>query len=325
MKNRGAILALLLIIFAAGCEQKAIGAKTEIALSTVPSASTTVRDASTGERPENKPRAVAEDEALDNVEHHALPQTKVGFYAVFLPEAYAESTKRYPLVVILHGSGSTEVRHGKLANDFGRGQAIYVVPRAPHAHHGVFTERGTAGWTAWPTYPEKWGKWDSPEFPKERLKDVDARQLYVDWIAAVVQDVRRQYRVTEQKAVVYGHSQGAAFAHDFAVMRPDLVKAYFAFAGYYGQTTDKPELAGPAVALKQNRVRITLAHHEADDVVKVEETRLLSQYFKRHGVEHVTHILPAGSHVGSPELKGITREFIRRECCAEKESVAVEE
>ncbi len=229
MRGTELLRALWLIGVACACEEASSEAPGASGETTVQVSAPTVRDASanTGSR-EKKLRAIAEDESLQNVEHHALEQKKVGFYAVFLPEAYSESTRRYPLVVILHGSGSTEVRHGSLANDFGREQAIYVAPRAPHAHHGVFAERGTPGWTAWPTFPEKWGKWSSPGFPKERVKDVDARQLYVEWIASVIEDVRRKYRVTPARAVVYGHSQGAAFAHEFAVQRPDLVKSYFA-------------------------------------------------------------------------------------------------
>lgn len=318
------LLGWLLLFVASGCQKQgtetATEAATEPAVATV---SITTRDASAGESATKKPKVSAEDEDLEGVEHHALEQKKVGFYAVFLPEDYANSDKRYPLVVILHGSGSTEVRHGRLANEFGREQAIYVAPRAPHAHHEVFTESGRAGWTAWPTYPKNWGQWGSPEFPQERLENVDARQLYVDWIADVIQDVRARYRVTEAKAVVFGHSQGAAFAHDFAITRPDLVQAYFAFAGYYDHTTEKPELDGPAAALKKNGVRVVLAHQEGDEVVKVEQTRLLSQYMTRHGVEHAVHILPEGSHTGSPELKRLAKEFIRRQCCANEDSTAV--
>ncbi len=319
-------LALLLVGTAWGCQTTDINAASSGAAPTIPASATMVDSASIGKPPTEKKKlkTIAEDESLQDVEHHALVQKKVGFYAVFLPHEYSKSTKHYPLVVILHGSGSNEVRHGSLANDFGREQAIYVAPRAPHPHHEVFAEFGTPGWTAWPTYPEKWGKWDSPGFPKDRVKDVDAGRLYVEWIASVIEDVRRQYRVTNAKAVLYGHSQGAAFAHQFAVQRPELVRAYFAFAGYYGDTTDNPELDAPAIALKKHGVHIMLAHHELDDVVKVEQTRLLSGYLKRHGVEHVANLLPAGSHLGGPEVKRLAAEFIRSECQRDRDPDVVE-
>ncbi len=308
-----------------GCQTTDTDAGSSGAAQQLHASATVVNDARARKAPaeQKKLKAIADDESLRNVEHHALAQKKVGFYAVFLPEEYSKSTKRYPLVVILHGSGSNEVRHGSLANDFGRAQAIYVAPRAPHPHHEVFAQYGTPGWTAWPTYPEKWGKRDSPDFPKDRLEDVDARKLYVEWIASVIEDVRRQYRVTNAKAVLYGHSQGAAFAHQFAVQRPELVKAYFAFAGYYGDTTDKADVDWPALVLKKHGIHIMLAHHELDDVVMAEQTRLLSGYLKRHGVEHVAHLLPAGSHLGGPEVKRLAAEFIRTECQGDRTAGAV--
>ncbi len=89
---------------------------------------------------------------------HGLPQTQLGVYAVFLPPGYhapENRNKRYPLVLILHGHGSTEIRHGQHADEFGRNDVIYLAPRAPYPHEGVFMELKTPGWTAWPTVPEQ--------------------------------------------------------------------------------------------------------------------------------------------------------------------------
>jgi predicted esterase len=155
-------------------------------------------------------RPIAENEDLSGVEQHALEQRTVGFYAVFLPPDYAQSKRSYPLVVILHSSGSTELRHGALANDFGRQRAIYVAPRAAHPHDEVFMQHDRPGWTAWPTYPKAWGELGSPGFPTDELKkSADAKSLHIEWIADTIRDARRRYRVTPAPALIYGHSNSA--------------------------------------------------------------------------------------------------------------------
>src|SRR5262245_60532691 len=131
------MLALVLLSVTCGCNEKPRDSTSSSHAASAQTAPTISRDASTPEPPK-APQTTAPVENLTNVEQHGLLQKTLGFYAVFLPEAYSKSDQRYPLVVILHGSGSTELNHGQLANDFGREQAIYVAPRAPYPHHEVF-------------------------------------------------------------------------------------------------------------------------------------------------------------------------------------------
>ncbi len=267
------------------------------------------------------PLASAEDPApkkpVDPV-HHALVQKKVGFYAVYLPPDYhaeANAKKRWPLCVILHGHGSTETGHGGMSNTFGRKGVIYLAPRAAHAHEGIFLENGTPGWTAWPNYPKSWGEWDSPDFPKSETEKLAIDRLYTDWIADCIADVRERYRVDEQRAVIVGHSQGAAYAHRFAIHRPELVRAYFAHAGFYGDTT-KDVIA--AATLKKHAIRPVLYHCEADPVVNVKETRGLVKYLTDNGVEHVAKIVPKGSHSFTSQVTHAARGFVAKLCRGEE-------
>jgi predicted esterase len=249
------------------------------------------------------------------LEYHALVQEKVGFYATLLPPGYedaAQRSKRFPVVVILHGSGSTELKHGQLAETFGREGVIYVLPRAPHAHEEVFSESKEPGWTAWPTYPRPWGKFDSPTFPKSEMAAIDVGRLYIDWIRDCVQDARKRYRTDGGRVLVIGHSQGAAFAHSLAVVYPDLVKAYFAYAGYYDQV---PPGFDVAKIFKTRHVTAFIAHHEADTTVKVEKTRALLDYFRQNGVEHTGLVLPGGDHRMSDRIKDEARRFIDVQSC----------
>lgn len=249
------------------------------------------------------------------LEYHALVQEKVGFYATLLPPGYKDASqrsKRFPVVVILHGSGSTELKHGQLAETFGREGVIYVLPRAPNVHEEVFSETKEPGWTAWPTYPKSWGEFGSSTFPKSEMAAIDVSRLYLDWIRDCVEDARKRYRTDGRRVVVVGHSQGAAFAHYLAVAYPDLVKAYFAYAGYYDQP---PKDLDIAKLFKARHVTPFIAHHEADATVKVEKTRALLDYFRQNGVEHTGLVLPAGDHRMSERIKDEARRFIDAHSC----------
>lgn len=248
-------------------------------------------------------------------EYHALVQEKVGFYAALLPPGYedaAQRSKRFPIVVILHGSGSTEAKHGQLAETFGREGVIYVLPRAPHAHEEVFINSKEPGWTAWPTYPEAWGKLDSASFPKAEMEGIAVSRLYIEWIRKCVQDARRRYRSDGRRVVVFGHSQGAAFAHYLALTHPELVKAYFAYAGSYDQP---PKGIDASRVLKERHITAFIAHHEADATVKVAKTRALLDYFSDQGVKHTGLILPGGNHRLSDRIKDEARRFIDAQSC----------
>lgn len=266
--------------------------------------------------PSSPPSASASPTPLPKgLEYHALVQQKVGFYAALLPPDYEQAVqhgKRFPIVVILHGSGSTELKHGSLAAPLGREGVIYVLPRAPHAHEETFTESKEPGWTAWPTYPKPWGDYESPTFPKQEVDAIDVARLYVDWIRNCVEDARKRYRTNGGRVVVIGHSQGAAFAHSFAIAYPDLVKAYFAYAGYYDRT---PTGLDAAAALKSGKVTPFIAHQEADTVVKVERARSLIDYFQKNGVQYTSLILPGGDHRMSDRVKDEARRFVDKHAC----------
>lgn len=258
----------------------------------------------------------------EGVTHHPLLQRTLGFYAVITPPGYdapENRSKRYPIAVILHGSGSHELRHGVLANDIGREGVVYVVPRAPYPHYGAFLEVKRHGWTAWPTLPEAWGKRGSAHFPTSDMEKVELSKMYTDWIAACIRDARQRHRTDQNKVVIVGHSQGAAFAHLFAVRHPELVRALFSYAGYFGETLgNEATTRAHARKLKSSKITAMYVHHEGDGVVKVDETKNLSAAFEKAGVEHTTLLLPGGDHTMDDRVRDEARRFVRRHCCGQE-------
>ncbi|MBC8144013.1 MAG: hypothetical protein H7X80_00430, partial [bacterium] len=121
------------------------------------------------------------------IRHFAEMKSR-GTYIVMLPPDYETSSTKYPICVILHGSGSTDIAHGRVSDSMGRDGVIYIAPRAPFPHAGVVST-GAMGWTSSP--PD-----DLPESDPNRAHVVTD---YVNWIFTCVDEVKKKYRALDGK------------------------------------------------------------------------------------------------------------------------------
>jgi predicted esterase len=249
--------------------------------------------------------------------HHALPQKKLGFYAVYLPRKYqADSAKgkKYPLCVILHGSGSTETGHGSMALPYADEDIIFMAPRAPNPDYEAFLDEHMEGWTARAHYPAEWGRYNDKDFPRQELQGLDEARYYADWIADCIRDMRKRYPLAEAKAVVVGHSQGASFAHIAAARHPELIRAYAAYAGSYHFLEDDAAAQG----LRSGNVFSEVIHCEADSTSPVAESRKLIRYLDAHKLPHEDRIFPGGNHKLGARPASAIRDFVYKWCLGKK-------
>jgi predicted esterase len=247
---------------------------------------------------------------------HALIQEQLGFYAVVTPPGYdapENKSKRYPIVVIVQGSGADETEAAMVADSLGRDEVIYVIPRAPYPSGGEAAE----GFTAIPSYPATWGAPDANSFPKDDLAQLDAAKLYTTQIAAAVKDARKRYRAAWGKLVVFGHGEGGTFAHQFAVHQPWMTKAYFASAGNYASTTDGKSGIAHAAAIKSNQIQAMIAHSESDAITPAASAKALVELFEKGRVKHTALILPDSDHTFGERVQQEAKLFVRHHCCGE--------
>lgn len=222
-----------------------------------------------------------------------------GSYIVMLPPDYEKSTTEYPVCVILHGSGSSDVGHGRLADTMGREGVIYIAPRAPYPH-AELAAAGTLGWTAYP--PDELAAND----PNREHIQTD----YVDWILTCIDDVQANYRARKGKVFVYGHSQGGGYANILALLHPERV------AAYYSQAASLPSErflnADNARRMKSEGVRAYLMHGEQDAVVPPSTSTAIDGVLTAAGVEHTLRMVP-GDHGFGPVILADIREWIAKE------------
>jgi hypothetical protein len=141
-----------------------------------PAAATPVAAAPAPEGASATPAATPAEQsttAIEGIAHHAM-LTPPGYD---LPE---NKNKRYPVVVVLHGSGDDELDASRIANQLGREGVIYVLPRAPYAQGDVHASKADqdSGFTAWPDYPAEWGQYESDKFPTDEIKKLQVPRMY---------------------------------------------------------------------------------------------------------------------------------------------------
>lgn len=226
-----------------------------------------------------------------------VPMTSRGTYIVMLPPDYATTTKSYPLCVILHGSGSTELSHGRLADGLGRDGVVYIAVRAPFASIERIRGDGQPGFTAW---------------PNERIPDEDSITMrsvyddYVNLIFASVDDARRSYRIQPGKFWIVGHSQGGQFASLCGLVHPEHVAGVLSIAG-----SSVRDLFLTPIALEKAKkagVSFRLIHGESDPVVPKSVSVAMEEKLREAGLSVSLDLLP-GLHTISPELMAAAKKW----------------
>lgn len=236
----------------------------------------------------------------DGYVRHSLEMRSIGTYIVALPPDYEQSDSEYTLCVILHGSGSTELAHGRLADALGREGVVYIAPRAPYPHSSSFKGSGELGYTAWPSE-----KLDSLD-PLEKQLPL----MYADWIMQCIDDARARYRVKPKQVILLGHSQGAAFAYITAARYPEQIRSVFAYAGYFPE-----EFRSDAYlqGLKENDVRLSIAYGTADNVVDPAESQQITELLDKWKIGHSLKAYDGVGHGIAPEVREQMKEWLSRE------------
>jgi predicted esterase len=221
------------------------------------------------------------------------PMRTLGTYVVMLPPDYETSNKTYPLCIILHGNGSNELEHGRIADAMGREGVIYAAVRAPFTALGVAIGTRKPAYTAWPA---EGGRNFEP-----------ARNAYVDWIFDVAEYVRQEFRVRPGKVFLWGHSQGGQFAKISTLLYPNRVASFFSLAGSAVSADLMTEERFEA--MKREGVDIWLVHGLNDASVPSATSTSFAERLKAAGIPPKLYI-EEGDHSINPLMINVARRWI---------------
>jgi phospholipase/carboxylesterase len=168
---------------------------------------------------------------------HAWP------FRTFLPRGY-EPSYPYPLIVFLHGHGSSEEQILRLAPRLSRRNYICIAPRGPHVIGPDREGRMTYGWG---------GDSDEP--------------LVEDYVFRAIEQTCRSYHIHTERIFLAGFREGAALAYRLGLMYPEK------FGGVISLNGAMPR-RGPLLRLPEVRdLKVLIGHGIANAIVPLSLAR----------------------------------------------------
>lgn len=159
---------------------------------------------------------------------------------VFLPDGYDGSTKKYPLLLLLHGysvNGAVEDYYLGMGAAARQRGYIYVLP------DGTLDANNKRFWNATDA---------CCNFGKQNVDDV----AYID---KLLRQVSARYAVDTSRVYIFGHSNGGFMAHRFACEKAGSVTAIASLAGM--------QTASPNGCTPQRAVAVLQVHGTQDATI----------------------------------------------------------
>ncbi len=179
-------------------------------------------------------------------------------------------------------------RHGRMADQVGREGVIYIAVRAPFPwYQGVLPPGCMAGMRI-----------RRMRFHWRIRLEADSEGCSVEWVFACVHDAQKNYRAEPGKVFIFGHSQGAEFALNCALVHPEEVSGVFSESGFLPK--DGLDTAENLAKLAKSGVPVRMIHGRDDTTVSPENSKQILEEFQNAGIETTLEMM-AGGHPMSLE------------------------
>jgi phospholipase/carboxylesterase len=197
----------------------------------------------------------------------------------FLPAGY-EPNYPYPLLVFLHGQGSSEEEVLGLAPRLSRRNYVCIALRGPHA-----VSLRSDGRPAF-----SWGP-DEQDDP-----------LVEEYVFHAVEQTRRHYHVHSERIYLAGFREGAALAYRLGLLFPER------FAGLVALNGAMPRHGGPLLRLPEvRRLRVLIGHGIANSVVPLSLARQDYRLFYAAGLAVRMQTYPTTHRIHPHMLRDLNR------------------
>jgi phospholipase/carboxylesterase len=170
-------------------------------------------------------------------------------YLVVEPDEF-DPDRAYPLIILLHGFGSNMSDLAGLTPTIGRVGYLYACPNAPLA---MDIGGGQVGYA--------WANLYGDSYEREAQ---DAENLLIDF----VQELTQQYKVTPDRVMLGGFSQGGMLTYRVGLPRPEM------FAGLFALSSRVTDPDGLRSRLPERRDQaIFVSHGTQDTMISVDDGR----------------------------------------------------
>jgi phospholipase/carboxylesterase len=213
------------------------------------------------------------------LEHH---QGNRLLYVTVYPDGY-DPSRRYPVVILLHGFGAGMDDLAGLSPAIDRQGYVFVFPNGPQQ---VLIGPGTVGYS-WSTP----GGFSDPEEGRKGQELVDE----------FVEEVRQEYGVEPGRLVLGGFSQGAGLTYRSGLRRPDLFAGLVLLSGAIGDAEQLAEFLPP-----ERTQPLFIAHGVSDPMIPVERARQARDFLQAAGYDPEYHEYPMAHEISQELIDHLT-------------------
>jgi len=189
-------------------------------------------------------------------------------YRLFVPQGY-DKLKKYPLVIWLHGGGSSgDDNEKQIALDNKLGTHFWTRKENQDKH------------PAFVLAPQSLGGWDS------NISTDLSDELKL--VLAILEVVRKEYNIDPDRMYVAGQSNGGIGAFGLITKKPGLFAAAIPLCG----------AGNPGIAVRAAKTAVWAFHGEKDEVISSESSRNM-----------ITALKKAGGNPRYTEYKGVGHDI----------------
>ena len=181
-------------------------------------------------------------------------------YVTIVPEDYSES-KSYPLIILLHGYGSTMHDLASLAPEIDPHNFVYICPNAPHP---ISLRPGLIGYA--------WARLDSTHIQQDKNLTNKLFNLFLEEVLA-------KYHPVSGQILIGGFSQGAMVSYRIGLPNPDLFAGIIALSGRIDDMTE----INADLPIESRAQKIFISHGVTDPLISIGEARQSLAFLKNHG------------------------------------------
>ncbi|MGA9753072.1 MAG: alpha/beta hydrolase-fold protein [Acidobacteriota bacterium] len=212
-----------------------------------------------------------------------LPARTLETVRVLEPEGY-DPSRRYPLVIGLHGAGADDASFSDFfAEAFRKSGFLFCAPRAQYARAVGFD--GSVGFF-----------WFEMKPGPGRVPEPLSRKLSEEYVLDVLQAVQKVYPVDPANVFLLGFSQGGFLAYSLGLRHPRVFRGVIPIGGWLD-----PRDFSTAEAEAARATSFLVCHSPEDMAIPLALSNTSVAYLKEKGIP-VESFPYAGGHVVSPAV-----------------------
>lgn len=196
------------------------------------------------------------------------------------PDNY-DSTKKYPLLIILHGNGGNPESYMPYRDLMGATDFFVAAPQGPYLRKLLQLNRPSYSWFYQTPDKMLWEKLDQP---------------IIDYVLNVANEIKSQYMISN--IYLLGHSQGGALAYMAGISKPDDIKGIICF----GASNPKEYINSAIFRNASSKLPIFIGHGWYDNSVDFSMAQETKQMLTNYGFQVTLKSFKGGHELNQETL-----------------------